>query len=97
MSLGTLEDIRGRPALRSALVGFYERNVVQAHSLRTAELEVYGNSAYERGTYVFAAGAIGQPATTERGRYAAVWRRGTDGRWRIHRYLENLLPRTPAP
>jgi uncharacterized protein (TIGR02246 family) len=96
VSLGTLDDVRGRDALRSAMVGFYQRNVVQAHQLQLTELEVYGDVAYSRGTYLWVAGARGQPATTERGRYAAVWQRGADGLWRIHRYLENLLP-SPSP
>jgi len=96
VGLGTLADIRGREALRAAMVGFYQRNVVQAHQLQLTELEAYGDMAYSRGTYLWVAGARGQAATTERGRYAAVWQRGADGLWRIHRYLENLLP-SPSP
>ncbi len=92
VSLGTLDDVRGRDALYRAMAGFYQRNVVQAHRLTTVELEVYGDTAYDRGTYLFVSGPRGRPATTDRGRYFAMWVRGADGVWRIHRYLENLLP-----
>lgn len=92
VSMGTLPDIRGSRALLEAMKSFYERYVVTAHQLQPAEVEVYGDTAYERGTWLFISGVRGQQLKTERGRYAAVWHRGADGRWRIHRYLENLLP-----
>ncbi len=92
VSLGGLEDVRGRDALLAAMRGYYDRNAVRIHQLRGAELEVYGATAYERGTYLYVAGPRGQEPTTERGRYSAVWRRGADGKWRIYRYIENLLP-----
>ena len=96
ISLGLVDDIRGRDALRAALVGFYQRNTVQAHQLTQVELAVYGARAFERGTYLWIAGPRGQSPTTERGRYAAEWRRDADGAWRIRRYLENLLPDSAA-
>ena len=91
VSLGTLADVRGREALRQAMASFYEKFAVRAHQLTTVELEVYGDIAYDRGTYLFVSGPRGQPPTTERGRYWAMWRRDADGVWRIHRYMENLL------
>ncbi len=97
VGLGGLADLRGRPAILAAMKGFYERYFVQAEQHRTVELEAYGDTAYDRGTYLFVSGPRGGAAKTERGRYSAVWHRGADGVWRVHRYLENLLPADPAP
>lgn len=94
VSLGMLTDIRGWE-LRSAMAEFYRQFAVTAHKHFIAEMEVYGNTAYSRGGYIFISGPKGQPPKLERGRYAAVWHHTADGHWRIHRYLENVLSRTP--
>ncbi len=96
VGLSTLQDVRGRDALLRMMTAFYQKYVVQVHELTTAELEVYGDTAYDRGTYLWIVGPRepGGAVTTERGRYAAVWHKGVGGTWRIHRYLENLLPST---
>ncbi len=92
VGLGGLADVRGRPAILAAMRGFYRQYAVQAEQHHTVELEIHGDAAYDRGTYLFVSGPRGGPAKTERGRYSAVWHRGADGAWRVYRYLENLLP-----
>lgn len=91
------EDIRGRAAIQAALAGFFAANTVLAYQLQPVEVEVCGPTAYERGTFVWTSGPHGQPASTVRGRYSAVWMRAADGAWRVHRYIENLLPAATQP
>ena len=83
-------------AVRTSLAQFFRGNVVTAYTLAPDELEVYGDVAYERGTFTWAAGPKAQtPAAPRRLRYAAVRRRGPDGTWRIHRYIENSTALPP--
>jgi hypothetical protein len=83
--------------VRESLVQFFGGNTVAAFTLAPEESEEYGDVAYERGTFTWMSGAKGQPPTPARHllRYSIVRHRGTDGVWRIHRYIENSPQ--PAP
>jgi uncharacterized protein (TIGR02246 family) len=93
LSLEGVPDWRGREVVRGNLAGFFAGNAVAAFTLVPDELEAYGEVAYERGTFTWAGGPKGQPAPARQVRYSLVRRRGPDGVWRIHRYIEN----SPAP
>lgn len=85
-------DLSGRETVRGILAAFFDANAVAQYSLELTELDVSDSSAFGRGTFVWASGPRGAVAQERRGRFAAVYRRGADGIWRLHRLLENLLP-----
>jgi ketosteroid isomerase-like protein len=79
--------------VRGNLARFFSGNTVAAFTLVPDELETYGDVAYERGTFTWVGGSKGQLSPARQARYSLVRRRGRDGVWRIHRYIEN----SPAP
>ncbi len=73
--------VRGRVAIASAMKAIFMRTTFSEGRLRTAEVHVIGDAAYELGTYRF----IVRSAGTARmlvGRYEVVWRH-LDGTWKI--------------
>ncbi len=61
-------------------------------TVRPSKVDSRGNIAYDVGTFSFQVrGADGQGATAS-GKYVAIWTRGKDGHWRIHRDIWNMNP-----
>ena len=87
-----LQDLKGRDAVRSLLSGVFEANAVVSYELVIAELEVYGNTVYDRGTYLWISRHDGKTEMRVHGRYSAVRKKGADNKWRFHRLIENALP-----
>jgi ketosteroid isomerase-like protein len=56
-------------------------------TLKTLDLEVAGDTAYEVGVAQLKTGK--GPATVK---YVVIWRRGEDGKWRLHRDIWNSMP-----
>ena len=56
-------------------------------TLKTLDLEVAGDTAYEVGQAALKLSSGG--ATVK---YMVVWRRGDDGAWRLHRDIWNSMP-----
>jgi uncharacterized protein (TIGR02246 family) len=56
-------------------------------TLKTVDLEVTGDTAYEVGEANLKLGS-GQAKL----KYLVVWQRGGDGRWRLHRDIWNNMP-----
>jgi ketosteroid isomerase-like protein len=79
--------VTGRPAIeefwRSAANALGLTDAV----LRTRDLEVAGDTAYEVGEANLKLGG-GQIMV----KYLVVWTRGSDGNWRLHRDIWNTLP-----
>ena len=77
-------DISGMPAIREGLghmmsdpafsLSFEPANVVVARS---------GDLAYETGPYSMTMTGADKKAATERGHYVAVWRKQSDGSWKV--------------
>jgi uncharacterized protein (TIGR02246 family) len=91
-----IPDLVGRKTMRDLMGQFFAANTVTAFTLQPTELRLYGSYAFERGTFIWSAGAKGATPTTRNGRYTILRLREADGAWRIHRYLENCLP-APCP
>ncbi|MBX6365217.1 MAG: DUF4440 domain-containing protein [Gemmatimonadetes bacterium] len=87
-----MAPLRGREAIRRFLAPFDARTVVDTAAFRTTSLDVYGDVAYQWGTYHQVARLDGGPPGTFDGRFAAQWRRDTDGRWRLARLLMQVAP-----
>ncbi len=65
---------------------------VVTFTLKVKELEVYGDTVYDRGTYVWISQEEGKPELKVHGRYSAVRKKGSDKKWRFHRFIENVVP-----
>jgi len=80
---------------RDAIAGFWRR-LFPAHKFEwSADAAVVAAScdlAYTRGTYRWTPPAGANGATVERGKYVALWQRGSDGVWRILEDIWNASP-----
>lgn len=86
-----LNNLNGRNEVESILSSLFETTKVIKYNLKPNEIEVYDDVAYERGTYVWIS-VIGKDTSRTNGRYSAVRHQGQDGKWRIHRLIENTVP-----
>lgn len=99
-------EIIGKQAWREELDASLPKDVPMGLTFNTAELEISGDLAYERGTYAI---SIGDPATpaqsmTIEGRHIHIFKRQPDGSWKGWRLMENSadpatspIPPAPAP
>lgn len=85
-------DLEGRASIRAALTRAFRSMTVETYRFEVAEAEIFGGTAYDRGTYTWESISEGQPPQRTTGRYHAVRRRGSDGVWRLHRLIENSSP-----
>ncbi len=87
-----LPDIEGRSTLEKFFAaGFGQVKVTDATG-GIEQLDVYGDRAYEIGTYSQTVAVSTGETRTSKGRYAAFWVKGSDGQWRIHRIMVSPLP-----
>jgi ketosteroid isomerase-like protein len=91
-----IPDLTPRRTVQVLLTQFFSANRVAAFTLKPVELRAAGRQAFERGTFVWAAGPKTGSMVTRNGRYFVLRVRESDGVWRIHRYIENCLP-APCP
>lgn len=74
--------VRGRGAIQRYFTAPPGRRQVD-HRLTTEDLWIEGATATEIGTWFSVTEREGEPPDTASERYLLVWRRGTDGRWRM--------------
>jgi len=65
---------------------------VQSVTLTTAELGRSGDIAYEVGKVSLTIQSPGSEPTMAVSKYVVVWKRQTDGSWKLHRDIWNNLP-----
>lgn len=87
-----IPDVAGRDVIRDVLSRLFETTTVAAFTLQPTELQVSGAIAFERGTFIFSSGPKDGEQSTRTGRYTLLRKRGSDGRWLVHRYMESCLP-----
>ena len=76
--------LRGREAIAGAIAQMIAGGV-KGLELATVEVDAFGDTAVEVGTYhILAAGG----ATADKGKYVAIWK-NQDGGWRLHRDIIN--------
>ena len=82
-------SIEGHEALREWFQRRFARVDVRLEN-ETKEIEVFGEWAFERGTYVaHIRPKTGDGAEVVRGKYVNILRRQPDGSWRIARSIRN--------
>jgi ketosteroid isomerase-like protein len=89
-------EINGKDAWREELKSLPEGLTLKMRFI-TQELEISGDMAYERGTYLIEAKdpASGQFGPLMEGRHIHIFRREADGSWKGWRLMENSAdPRT---
>ena len=68
---------------------------ILCHATRPEALTVEGDLAYDWGYYDGRAAQDGEPMDPFYGKYVIVWKRGTDGRWRMALDVWSRLPAPP--
>jgi uncharacterized protein (TIGR02246 family) len=87
-----LAAIHGREAIRAFLAPVFAAVNVESASTESEAVEVYGNAAYQWGTYRQRVAEKGKAGNDYHGRYVASWKRETDGRWRLAKMLVQPFP-----
>ena len=87
--------IEGREALRASLGGLAAGRRVNI-DLVERELAVVGDYAWFISDFLVSYGEPDQGAIeSERGRSLIIFKRGGDGRWRVHRDIDSPAPENP--
>ena len=84
--------IRGRAAIQRYWTLPPDRRITH-HRLMPDAVEVHGDIAHDHGRYEVAGEANGEAWGPNQGKYLVVWKRGEDGRWRMHLDMWNRGPR----
>jgi uncharacterized protein (TIGR02246 family) len=87
---------RGQAAIRQWFGTWLPAAIFDEFSVRSEEIAVSGDTAYEVGTFRQVWATKGEPPAAYRGRYLMVWRHEPDGQWRILRDMFTL-ERETAP
>jgi uncharacterized protein (TIGR02246 family) len=82
-----LAALHGREAIRAFLAPVFAAVDVESATTESEAVEIYGNAAYQWGTYKQRVAEKGKPAKDYHGRYVASWRREADGHWRLAKML----------
>jgi uncharacterized protein (TIGR02246 family) len=98
MSNQGFADVAGRPAIRAVYEGAMAQVNMQVHFV-TEELNVFGDLAYERGTYTIEMKdkASGQSLPEVHNRHIHIFRRQPDGQWQTWRMMTNGTQAPPVP
>ena len=80
---------------RSAIAAFWKGAIdagLNNITLTTVEVEASGDVAYEVGGFSLDAPDKSGAVTTLKGKYLVVWKKGSDGAWRLYRDIWNADP-----
>jgi uncharacterized protein (TIGR02246 family) len=83
--------IKGRRAIQGLWQRFFDAGVSDI-DLKTLEVEMAGSKASEVGTFSLTAPDSKGGRVTGNGKFIVLWRRDTDGAWRLHRDIWNNDP-----
>jgi ketosteroid isomerase-like protein len=86
--LPNLEPVQGRMHIQTLLAALIGGARDLRYTLATDDVQAYGDVAVERGHYTLST-MVGGKSAQDRGKYLIVWRRLTDGSWKIHRDISN--------
>jgi uncharacterized protein (TIGR02246 family) len=88
-----MEALAGREGAKKFLDGAKARSIARVR-LITLELEVFGDTAWERGK---AEAAYADGSVAAQNKYIVIWKRTSEG-WQLHRDIMNSdLPAAPPP
>jgi uncharacterized protein (TIGR02246 family) len=76
-------EVVGREAIQMLWQGAIDDGVKEL-TLKAIDVEACGDLAYEVGSFSIQVPAESNAMTTAGGNYLVIWKRGADGRWRLH-------------
>jgi uncharacterized protein (TIGR02246 family) len=80
----------GRGAILAYFKAFFTEFAPETFELTSAEIEIAGSWAFDRGTYRWRAVArAGGEAIADDGKYLVILQRQTDGSWKVARDMDN--------
>ena len=80
---------RGPREVQAYLQPIFDKVDIADARMDSESVEIYGNIAYQWGTYSQRAALKGQPLKEYKGRFVAKWRMEPDGHWRMLRLMTN--------
>jgi len=86
-----MEDASGRAFIRTAAEGMFAAMSISDFEIESYEVQLHDALAYELATYSETLTPRDGQASVVRGRYLIVWRRDSDGRWRVHRNMFHFI------
>lgn len=92
LSIIGANDKTGRNDIENFFNGVLKNQKVNSYILNIEELEVYNNSALERGTFYWFSERKNGKAFKANGRYWILRKYTEQNTWKIHRFIENELP-----
>jgi len=87
-----MAPLRGPKEIREFLAQFDGKVVVDSASTVSDDVEVFGTTAYQWGSFSQVARVQDQPPGKFSGRYVARWRRTPEGQWKLTRLLMQPAP-----
>ena len=92
LSIIGMNDVTGRNDIENFFNRVLKNQKVNSYILNIEELEVYNNSALERGTFYWYSERKNGKAFKASGRYWTLRKYTEPNTWKIHRFIENELP-----
>lgn len=74
---------RGRQAIKALFDGLIGQLGIPQLNLQTQQVDEVGDTAYEVGAYTLRAQPPGGEPITDNGKYVVVWKRDSDGSWKL--------------
>ncbi len=87
-----MAPLRGPKEIREFLAQFDGKVVVDSASTVSDDVEIFGTTAYQWGSFSQVARVQDQPPGKFSGRYVARWRRTPEGQWKLTRLLMQPAP-----
>ena len=89
------DRIQGREAVQAFWQGAMDMGVTEAQ-LTTVQVGGGGDFAWEIGNYSLKIQPAGQEAMSDKGKYVVIWKKQTDGGWKLHVDIWNTSTPMPA-
>lgn len=83
------DAVHGREAIARFFADFTAHAVIDETSSITLDVAVAASTAYETGLYTMTTHVGGAAPFADHGKYLCVWKRDSDGRWRVARDISN--------
>ncbi|MDP9236808.1 MAG: SgcJ/EcaC family oxidoreductase [Chloroflexota bacterium] len=77
------ETVRGRAGAKALFDGMIQQLGIPVLTLSTIEVTELGDTAYEVGAYTMRLQPPGAAVVDDGGKYVVVWKRETDGAWKL--------------